>query len=174
VQAAAGVGGEPARGGQGLASCPIELATNRQAMSASSTPKGSAPPANGAPTMIEKATAAAGAMWVMDWNSTSRRPMAERASSRDGPDDRTAAMMAPCPKTTDHVGLSSRAACDRTILFRASRHAPASLRVVSRAAEAGNLAAAVGWCLADDMNRRPAAGEHQERQGLWGYRGSRA
>jgi hypothetical protein len=32
----------------------MELATNRQAMSASSTPSGSAPPAKGAPTMMEK------------------------------------------------------------------------------------------------------------------------
>jgi hypothetical protein len=30
--------------------------------------------------MIENATAAAGAMCVMDWNNTSRRPMASRAS----------------------------------------------------------------------------------------------
>src|SRR5574341_919005 len=67
-------------------------------MSASTTPSGSEPPANGAPTMIENATAAAGAMWVMDWNSTSRSPIAERASPCEDPDDPTAAMLAPLPE----------------------------------------------------------------------------
>src|SRR6266545_4822597 len=53
-------------------------------MSASTTASGSAPAPKGDPTMIEKATAAAGAMCVMDWNRTSRSPIASRASSVDG------------------------------------------------------------------------------------------
>ncbi len=57
----------------------METATSRQPTSANSTDSGSAPAAKLAPTMIEKATAAAGAIWVMDWNRTSRRPMASRA-----------------------------------------------------------------------------------------------
>jgi hypothetical protein len=42
--------------------------------------------------MIEKATAAAGARWVMDYNSTSRRPMAPCASW----EDRTSVTAASC------------------------------------------------------------------------------
>src|SRR6266487_4929465 len=62
----------------------METATSRQATSASTTARGSAPPANWAPTMIEKATAAAGAMCVIDWNRTSLRPIASRARPVDG------------------------------------------------------------------------------------------
>ena len=42
---------------------------------------GSAPAAKLAPTMMENATAAPGAMCVIDWNRTSRRPMALRANA---------------------------------------------------------------------------------------------
>jgi hypothetical protein len=35
--------------------------------------------------MIEKATAAAGAMWVIDWNSTGARPMAFLSSGATPP-----------------------------------------------------------------------------------------
>jgi len=64
----------------------METATSRQATSASTTARGSAPPANWAPTMIEKATAAAGAMCVIDWNRTSLRPIASWARPVDGLD----------------------------------------------------------------------------------------
>src|SRR6266516_2344427 len=62
----------------------MEMATSRQATSARITASGRAPPANCAPTMIEKATAAAGAIWVIDWNRTSLRPIASRARPVDG------------------------------------------------------------------------------------------
>src|SRR4030095_14387154 len=68
-----------------LASCPIEMATSRQPTRAKITDRGRAPLAKLAPTMIEKATAAAGAIWVIDWNRTSRRPIASRARLGDGP-----------------------------------------------------------------------------------------
>src|SRR6267378_487383 len=55
-------------------------ATNRQAISASNTASGMLPPAYGTPTMMEKATAAAGAMWVMDWNRVGAKPTAFRSS----------------------------------------------------------------------------------------------
>src|SRR2546425_330854 len=55
-------------------------ATNKQAISASSTASGMLPPAYGTPTMMENATAAAGAMWVMDWNRVGASPTAFRSS----------------------------------------------------------------------------------------------
>jgi hypothetical protein len=54
----------------------MQKAHNRQAISAKITESGSAPPAKAAPAGIEAAMAAPGAMSVMLWNSTSRRPMA--------------------------------------------------------------------------------------------------
>ena len=45
-----------------------------------------APPAKAMPPTMENATAAAGAMWVIDWKRTSRRPMASRARPSVGPD----------------------------------------------------------------------------------------
>src|SRR4051812_50041701 len=51
-------------------------AVNRHATTAVSTDSGKAPPAKATPVGIEAATAAAGAMSVMLWNSTSRRPIA--------------------------------------------------------------------------------------------------
>src|SRR3954463_7549103 len=59
-----------------LASSPILKAVNRHATMAMSTDSGKAPPAKATPVGIEAATAAAGAMSVMLWNSTSRRPIA--------------------------------------------------------------------------------------------------
>jgi hypothetical protein len=58
----------------------MEMATRRQPTRAKITESGSAPPAKLAPITMVMATAAAGAMWVIDWNSTSRSPMAPRAS----------------------------------------------------------------------------------------------
>ncbi len=43
---------------------------------------GRAPEAKFAPTIMEKATAAAGAMCLTDWKNTSRRPIASRTSPR--------------------------------------------------------------------------------------------
>src|SRR6266508_2389621 len=58
----------------------MEIATRRQPTRAKITESGSAPPAKLAPITMVMATAAAGAMWVIDWKSTSRSPMAPRAS----------------------------------------------------------------------------------------------
>ena len=68
---------DPAEG-ISLASRPIDQAQNRQATRASSTDSGSEPPANAAPAGIEAAMAAPGAISVMLWNVTSRRPIASR------------------------------------------------------------------------------------------------
>src|SRR5215510_2660468 len=53
-------------------------AQNRQAISAKTTDSGSEPPAKATPAGIDAAIAAPGAMSVMLWNVTSRRPMAFR------------------------------------------------------------------------------------------------
>src|SRR5215467_195169 len=53
-------------------------AQNRHAISAKTTASGSAPPAKATPAGIDAAIAAPGAMSVMLWNVTSRRPMAFR------------------------------------------------------------------------------------------------
>ncbi len=53
-------------------------AENRHAIRANTTASGSAPPAKATPAGIEAATAAPGAMSVMLWNRTSRRPTASR------------------------------------------------------------------------------------------------
>src|SRR5215469_8662909 len=53
-------------------------AHGRHAISAKTTASGSAPPANATPAGIDAAIAAPGAMSVMLWNVTSRRPMAFR------------------------------------------------------------------------------------------------
>ena len=65
----------------------MEMATRRQPTRAKITESGSAPPAKLAPITMVMATAAAGAMCVIDWNSTSRIPMAPRASSFAGGED---------------------------------------------------------------------------------------
>src|ERR1700757_473814 len=54
----------------------MDDAENRQATSAISTASGIEPPAKPAPAGIDAVTAAAGAMPVIDWNRTSRNPMA--------------------------------------------------------------------------------------------------
>src|SRR5215472_4354141 len=66
--------------GRCLASWPIEQAASRQPTRASSTDNGSAPPAYVAPAAMDSATAPAGAIDVIDWNMTSRRPMAPCSS----------------------------------------------------------------------------------------------
>src|SRR6266508_3602589 len=58
----------------------MEIATRRQPTRAKITESGSAPPAKLAPITMVMATAAAGAMWVIDWKRTSRSPIAPRAS----------------------------------------------------------------------------------------------
>ena len=56
----------------------MHQAHSRHATRAKMTASGSAPPARPAPAGMEAAMAAAGAMSVIDWNSTSRRPIASR------------------------------------------------------------------------------------------------
>jgi hypothetical protein len=90
---------------------PIELATSRHATRASSTASGSAPPAKVAPTAIDSATAPAGAMEVIDWNRTSRRPMAPLARPVEVPAELAAAMPAPFAEEQGSVsGISGRLA----------------------------------------------------------------
>jgi hypothetical protein len=60
------------------ASRPMLTAQNRHAISAKTTESGSEPPAKATPAGIDAAIAAPGAMSVMLWNVTSRRPMAFR------------------------------------------------------------------------------------------------
>ena len=55
-------------------------AVNRIPTKAMSTASGSAPAAKAAPSGIEAAMAAAGAIEVIDWNSTPGRPTASRSS----------------------------------------------------------------------------------------------
>src|SRR5579872_1447176 len=73
------VASEPADGSS-LASIAMQAAVSRHAISARATESGSAPPAYAAPVGIDAAIAAPGAMSVIDWNSTSRSPMASRRS----------------------------------------------------------------------------------------------
>ena len=51
-------------------------AVKRIPINAKITARGSAPPASGAPKGIDAAIAAPGAMEQMDWNTTSRNPIA--------------------------------------------------------------------------------------------------
>src|SRR5213080_2351258 len=81
------------------------MATSRHPISARMTASGSAPPANPAPAMIENATAAAGAMWVIDWNRTSRSPMASRARPTEGA--RRSISRPPCPGMDHSEGVAS-------------------------------------------------------------------
>src|SRR5437868_15514438 len=67
-----------------LVSCPMDSAAKIDATRARSTASGSAPPPKAAPVGMESAVAMAGAMNVMDWNSTPpkrteprRRPSSE-------------------------------------------------------------------------------------------------
>jgi hypothetical protein len=64
-----------------LESCPIETAASSDATSAKITESGAPPPLNAMPAGIESAVAMAGAMKVMDWNSTPLNPTAPLRSS---------------------------------------------------------------------------------------------
>ena len=57
---------------------------NSTAIMANTTASGVMPPANEVAAPMERAVATAGAMCVIDWNSTSGRPMALRARPGDG------------------------------------------------------------------------------------------
>src|SRR5207302_2219114 len=77
----------PPADGNSFASCPIAVAAQMHAMSASPTDSGSACCACGTEMKIEYATAAAGAMCVIDWNSTCGSPIecSRRCSKRASP-----------------------------------------------------------------------------------------
>src|ERR671922_1701099 len=64
-----------------LAIWATELATHREAMRATITASGAAPPANEIPIGIENAVAIAGAMNVIDWKRIPPKPTAPRRSS---------------------------------------------------------------------------------------------
>ena len=78
MQAAGGVGGQQPAAGISRASSPIDEADSIQATSAKTTLSGKDPPAYPAPAGMDAAIAAPGAIPVMDWKSTSRKPMASR------------------------------------------------------------------------------------------------
>jgi hypothetical protein len=59
-----------------LANWPMLDAVNKIPTKAKITASGSAPPASGDPNGIEAAMAAPGAIEQIDWNATSRSPMA--------------------------------------------------------------------------------------------------
>jgi hypothetical protein len=65
----------PPADGKSLASWPIAVAAQMQAISARPTESGSAWRASGTEMKIEYATAAAGAMCVIDWNRTCASPI---------------------------------------------------------------------------------------------------
>src|SRR5881227_2625442 len=65
----------PPADGNSFASCPIAVAAQMHAISASPTDSGSACCACGTEMKIEYATAAAGAMCVIDWKSTCGSPI---------------------------------------------------------------------------------------------------
>src|SRR5947207_2216558 len=58
-------------------------------MSARTTANGVLPPANSVAAPSDRAVATAGAMWVMDWNSTSVSPIAFRSRPRESVEDAT-------------------------------------------------------------------------------------
>jgi hypothetical protein len=64
----------------------MHQAHSRHATRAKTTDSGSEPAASAAPAGIEAAMAAPGAMSVIDWNSTSRRPIALRRSPGADPE----------------------------------------------------------------------------------------
>src|SRR6185312_1831334 len=69
--------------GRCLAICPIAIAVHRQPARAMITPSVSEPPANSAPTVMENAAPAAGAIVVIDVKMTSGRPTALRRRPSD-------------------------------------------------------------------------------------------
>ncbi len=73
----------PPADGRWRASSPIENAVNRTAISANTTARGVSPSAYVVANPIDRATATAGAMNVIDWNSTSVRPIALRSRPCD-------------------------------------------------------------------------------------------
>src|SRR5712691_7240088 len=81
---AAYVATDPAAG-ISRASRPMLQAQKRHAIRAKITESGSDPPANATPAGIDAAMAAPGAMSVMLWKRTSRRPIASRRSPVDVP-----------------------------------------------------------------------------------------
>ena len=70
--------------GMCLASWPMLEAVKRIPIKAKRTASGSAPPASGEPNGIEAAIAAPGAIEQIDWNTTSRNPIALLASLMSG------------------------------------------------------------------------------------------
>src|SRR6188472_1263050 len=75
----------PPAEGRCFASWAIEDAVKSTAIMAKTTASGVMPPANAVAAPIDNAVATAGAMWVIDWNRTSGRPIALRASVGDEP-----------------------------------------------------------------------------------------
>ena len=73
----------PPADGRCRASSAIEKAVNSTAIIANTTASGVMPPAKLVAAPMDSAVATAGAMWVIDWNSTSGRPIAFRARPGD-------------------------------------------------------------------------------------------
>ena len=67
-----------------FANWPMLDAVKRIPIKAKSTANGSAPPASGDPKGMEAAIAAPGAIEQMDWNTTSRNPIALLANLTSG------------------------------------------------------------------------------------------
>ncbi len=69
----------PPAEGRCFASWLIEYAVNSTAIIAKTTASGVMPPAKAVAAPMDRAVATAGAMWVMDWNSSSVSPIALRS-----------------------------------------------------------------------------------------------
>src|SRR5436309_7751293 len=80
-----------------LAIWATELATHSEAMRATITASGAAPPANENPNGIENAVAMAGAMNVIDWKRIPPKPTAPRRSSSGCPAGRGPGTALPPP-----------------------------------------------------------------------------
>src|SRR5579884_458135 len=94
----------PPADGKCFASWPIAVAAQMHAMSASPTESGSACCATGTEMKIEYATAAAGAMCVIDWNRTCGRPIeCSRRCSKRPPDADAASIEPSFPEESDLV-----------------------------------------------------------------------
>ena len=77
----------PPADGRCFASSAIEKAVKSTAIIANTTASGVMAPANAVAAPIDSAVATAGAMCVIDWNSTSGRPIALRARVGDAVSD---------------------------------------------------------------------------------------